>query len=268
MIKSNAGWRKKLYVIIFEADTYGGKFFDVGLLWAILLSVFCIVLESDAEIRRDYGVFLRYVEWSFTIIFTIEYVVRIVCSKNPFTYIKSFFGIVDLISIVPAYLSLLIPGAQFLLVTRTIRLLRVFRVLKLARYLQESRVLLQALGASRYKVTVFLGVVLTVILILGTIMHLVEAGNPGFSTIFHGMYWSIVTMTTVGYGDVVPLTGVGKLLASIIMVMGYGIIAVPTGIISVEINQAMRQPMIKCNICGTGKAHQQAKFCHECGELF
>ena len=233
-------WKQKLYIIIFEADTPAGRLFDLILLWAILFSVLSVVLESEVEIRKLYGTYLRLIEWGFTILFSIEYGVRVLCAKKPLVYIKSFFGVVDLVSIAPTYLSLFFPGTQFLLVTRAVRLLRIFRILKLARYLQESRVLITALRASRYKITVFLGAILTVLLILGTIMHLVERDTPGFSSIFKGMYWAVVTMTTVGYGDVVPLTGVGKLIASVIMIMSYGIIAVPTGIVSAEMNQAMR----------------------------
>ena len=265
------GWRQKLYIIIFEADTPAGKLFDIILLWAILISSFSVILESDVQIRDSYGIYLKSVEWFFTIVFSIEYGLRILCAPKPFGYIRSFFGIVDLISIVPTYLSLIFPGAQMLSVTRFIRFLRVFRILKLARYSQESKFLVRALMASRYKITVFLGTVSTLVLLLGTLMYLVEEGNPGFSSILGGMYWSIVTMTTVGYGDVVPLTGMGRFLASVIMIMGYGIIAVPTGIVSAEMSHSLsqryspspRHPLF-CH-CGARFYQPDAKFCYQCG---
>ena len=261
----HGGWRQRLYIVIFESSTPMGKLFDVVLIWAIFISTFSVVLESDVEIRDSYGTYLIFVEWVFTLLFSIEYVLRIVCARNPLGYMRSFFGVVDLVSIVPTYLSLIFPGAQLLLVTRFIRLLRIFRVLKLVRYSQESRFLIRALMASRYKIVVFLGTVFIFILMLGTIMHLVEDGSPGFSSILGGMYWAIVTMTTVGYGDVVPLTGVGKFLASIIMIMGYGVIAVPTGIVGAEISSSLQRiPTVYCD-CGARLYPPDAKFCHECG---
>ena len=205
--------RKKIYIIVFESDSPTGKLFDVVLLWAIFFSTFIVILESDPQIRSSYGSHLKYMEWIFTILFSIEYGIRIFCAPKPFVYIKSFFGIIDFISIVPTYLSLFFPGAQFLLLTRVVRLLRVFRVLKLVRYSQESRSLGRALRHSQYKITVFLGVVITFLLILGTIMHLIENGNPGFSSISASVYWAVVTMTTVGYGDVVPMTRLRKIFS-------------------------------------------------------
>ena len=266
----STNWRHKLYIIIFEADTAPGRLFDVVLFWAIILSVFSVLLESDPQIRAEYGPFLKNAEWFFTILFTIEFILRIVTVDKPLTYLKSFFGIVDFLAIAPTYLSLFVTGTQFLLVIRAIRLLRVFRVLKLARYLQESRVLTDALLASRAKITVFLGAVLTIVLIMGTIMYLVEQGNPGFNNIFKGMYWAIVTMTTVGYGDAVPLTNLGKFIASVLMIMGYGIIAVPTGIVSAELAQSRRlkeetrRP--SCGVCNSLLVSEDANFCHHCGQ--
>ncbi len=260
-------WREKLWRVIFEADTPWGRRFDVLLFWAIILSVFSIILESDRSIRALYGIELRYVEWFFTILFSVEYSLRIISSPDPRKYIFSFFGIVDFISIAPTYLSFFVPGSQFLIVIRAIRLLRVFRVLKLVRYLRESQVLLDALMASRVKITVFLGAVLTVVLIVGTLMHLVEAGNPGFSNIFKGMYWAVVTLTTVGYGDSIPVTTLGKFLASILMIMGYGIIAVPTGIVSVELSNASKKTVegMHCSKCNLRSNIADARFCHKCG---
>lgn len=259
-------WKEKLYTVIFEADTKAGKLFDVALLWTIVLSVLVVLLESDQTISRDYRTYLQVAEWVFTILFTLEYILRIVSVEKPIRYIGSFFGIVDFLSIVPTYLSLFVPGSQFLLVIRAIRLLRVFRVLKLVRYSQESQILLKALSASRAKITVFLGAVLTMILIVGTLMYMVEEGNPGFSSIFSSMYWAVVTMTTVGFGDAVPVTTLGKFLASIVMIMGYGIIAVPTGIVSVELSHIVRgEESRACKICHTNLHAGGAKFCHECG---
>lgn len=268
-LSSLKGWREKLYIIIFEADTPEGKIFDIVLLLSILLSTFVVILESDPEIRTTYGAHLQDLEWFFTIVFSLEYGLRILCARSVSGYMKSFFGVVDFIAIVPTYLSLFFPGAQFLLLTRVIRLLRIFRVLKLVRYSQESRVLVKALRSSQYKVTVFLGVVVTFILILGTIMHLVEEGNPGFSSISEGVYWAVVTMTTVGYGDVVPLTGLGKFLAAVIMIMGYGVIAVPTGILSAEISSSSNftpnESNQYCSSCGVRFHRVEINFCHECG---
>ena len=230
------------------------------------MSTVAVVLESDIGIRESYGTYLKIAEWGFTILFSIEYGLRLLCAPNPLRYARSFFGVVDLISIVPTYLSLLFPGAQLFLVTRFVRLLRVFRVLKLVRYSQESRFLIRALLASRYKITVFLGTVFIFMLVLGTLMHLIEEGNPGFSSILGGVYWAIVTMTTVGYGDVVPLTGMGKFLASVIMIMGYGVIAVPTGIVSAEMTGWSHQlPELYCSACGSRFYQRGVKFCPECG---
>ena len=264
----NKTLKQKIYEIIFEADTPAGKWFDISLLWVIILSIFCVILESDRQISQSYFNELRILEWSFTILFTIEYLLRIFSAKNTKKYILSFFGVVDFIAIVPGYLSLFIVGTQYLLVIRALRLLRVFRILKLARYLQESQMLINALKASRIKITVFLGAVITIVLIAGTLMHIIERENPGFSSIFQGMYWAIVTMTTVGYGDVVPTTIVGKVLSSIIMILGYGIIAVPTGIVTAELTtiaQGSKRQQV-CSHCKAVIASSNAKYCHQCGQ--
>lgn len=260
------GWRRDLYIVIFESETRMGRIFDVVLLWAIILSVFSIILESEKAIEVQYGVLLHQIEWFFTGLFTVEYVLRLICVRKPTHYARSFFGIVDFISLVPTYLSLFITGTHFLMVIRAVRLLRVFRILKLARYLQESEVLMDALKASRVKITVFIGAVLTVVLIMGTFMHLIEHDNPGFSSIFSSMYWAIVTMTTVGYGDIVPNTILGKFLASVIMIMGYGILAVPTGIVSAELSHAKgkKRRTGHCKSCNEYLI-RKAKFCHHCG---
>lgn len=263
-------WRSWLYEVIFEADTAAGKAFDVVLLWSILLSVAAVLLESVESIRADYGQALYAAEWFFTILFTIEYVVRIICVRRPVLYARSFFGIVDLLSILPTYLSLFIDGSQALIVIRALRLLRVFRIFKLARYVGEAGVLMKALRASRAKVTVFLLAVLSVVLIVGSVMYLIEGSHPGsgFTSIPTSIYWTIVTMTTVGYGDIAPQTVPGKFVASVVMIIGYAIIAVPTGIVTAELSAAGRQKNITTQMCPNchKMGHEpDAKHCKFCG---
>jgi len=262
-----AKWREDLYTIIFEADTKMGKLFDVVLLWAILFSVLCVLLESDQNIANQYGEIFQYAEWFFTVVFSLEYIARLLCAKAPKKYMTSFFGVVDLVSLIPTYISFFLPGMHFLLVIRAVRLLRVFRILKLVRYLQESTVLMAALSASRIKITIFIGAVLTIVLIMGTLMHLVESSNPGFDSIFKAMYWAIVTMTTVGFGDSVPVTPLGKFIASVIMLMGYGILAVPTGIVSAELASAEppKAKGLQCSSCSK-EVSVSAQFCEHCGQ--
>jgi len=262
--------RALLHDIIFEAETPAGKAFDVVLLLAIVLSVLAVMLESVSGIRVRYGHMLYGIEWFFTILFTIEYLLRLVCVLKPHRYALSFFGIVDLLSVVPTYLSLVIAGTQSLLVIRVLRLLRVFRVFKLARYLGEARVLSTALRQSRAKITVFLLVVLTVVIIVGALMYLIEGPAYGFTSIPQGVYWAIVTMTTVGYGDIAPQTIFGQMVAALVMILGYGIIAVPTGIFSVEIIRAASRPSDpvdtrSCESC-SGEGHDgDARHCKHCG---
>ncbi|MHC4413864.1 MAG: ion transporter [Planctomycetota bacterium] len=267
MVNSRAPWREHLHEIIFEADTPGGKLFDVGLLAAIILSVIAVCLESVAEIREQYGITLREIEWLFTILFTVEYVLRLLCVGRPWRYAVSFFGIVDLLAIVPTYLSLLVAGSQSLLVIRAIRLLRVFRVFKLAQFLGEAEVLRTALRASGRKIIVFLGSVLTLVLILGTMMYLFEGEEHGYTNIPQSVYWAIVTMTTVGYGDITPQTIHGKILASMVMIIGYAIIAVPTGIVTVELGLAYRKRVSTqaCPQCSAEGHDPDAKHCKFCG---
>ncbi len=261
-------WRKKTHEVIFEHDTYWGKMFDVLLLWAILLSIAAVMLESVESIRLKYGAYLRILEWGFTIIFTLEYVARILSVRKPIYYITSFYGIIDLLSIVPTYLSYFFVGGQYLMVIRTIRLLRVFRILKLARFLGEGMVIQRALKASRYKITVFFGSVLILVIVMGTVMYLVEGPENGFNSIPLSIYWAIVTLTTVGYGDIAPNTVLGKTLASFIMLMGYAIIAVPTGIVTSEFAQLSQttQKGKACDYCGAEGHHIDAVYCHHCGE--
>lgn len=262
-------WREKLHEIIFEADTPFGKAFDIGLLICIVLSILAVSLETVAHIRVEYGDALRIAEWTFTILFTIEYLFRIVSVRRPLRYMTSFFGIVDLLSIVPSYLSLVITGSQSLLVIRALRLLRIFRVLKLAQFVGEAKMLSVAVRGSARKIIVFLGTVLTLVLIVASIMYLIEGEESGFTSIPTAVYWAIVTMTTVGYGDIAPATVLGKSLASVVMILGYGIIAVPTGIVSVEIaNVTKRQKALTttcCPSCMASGHDADAKHCKFCG---
>jgi len=260
-------WRVNLYEIIFEADTPAGKFFDVLLIWAILISVTVVFLESINVLKAGYGEWFSILEWVFTILFTIEYVLRIICVRKPFRYIFSFYGVVDFLAIVPTYLSLLVTGSQYLLVIRILRLLRVFRVFKLTHLVKQSDVLVKALKASRAKIAVFLFAVVTLVVIIGTLMYVIEGPENGFTSIPVSMYWTIVTLTTVGYGDISPQSPVGQLLASMVMIMGYGIIAVPTGIVSVELASATRKPVTTqvCPNCLSEGHDNDAVHCKFCG---
>jgi voltage-gated potassium channel len=259
-------WRRRLHEVIFESDTAAGRAFDVALLVAIVTSVVAVLLESVADIRREQGAALRAVEWTLTIAFTLEYALRLMAVQRPWRYATSFFGVVDLLSIVPSYLALVLPDAQAFMVIRAIRLLRVFRILKAAHFLREAHVLTTALRASRRKITVFLGAIVTVVLIVGALMYVIEGEEHGFTSIPTGMYWAIVTMTTVGYGDIAPRTPLGKFVASLLMIVGYGIIAVPTGIVSVELANAAR-PVSRqaCPACGAEGHDIDAAHCKYCG---
>jgi voltage-gated potassium channel len=260
-------WRARLHEIIFESDTAAGRAFDVALLIAIVLSVAAVVLESVADIRRQYGPVLRVVEWTLTVAFTIEYGLRLIAVDRPLRYATSFFGVVDLLSIVPTYLAVAVPETQSFMVIRAIRLLRVFRILKAAQFLSEAQVLTTALRTSRRKITVFLGGIATVILIAGTLMYVIEGEEHGFSSIPRSMYWAVVTVTTVGYGDIAPHTPLGQLVASLLMILGYAIIAVPTGIVSVELAKASRSVSRQaCPACGAEGHDVDASHCKYCGE--
>ena len=259
-------WRARLHEIIFEADTRAGRAFDVGLLIAILVSVVAVILESVAEIRQQYGGTLRAVEWTITIAFTVEYLLRLVAVDRPGRYARSFFGVVDLLAILPTYLALAVPATQSLMVIRAVRLLRVFRIMKLTHFLTESQLLFHAMRASRRKITVFLGVVVTVVLIVGALMYLIEGEEHGFTSIPTSMYWAVVTMTTVGYGDIAPRTPLGQFLAALLMILGYGIIAVPTGIVTVELANAGRAVSRQaCPSCGAEGHDIDARHCKYCG---
>lgn len=262
--------KAKIHEIIFEADTPAGKAFDVGLLIAIILSVLIVMIESIQAYRIQYGKALYFLEWTFTILFTIEYALRIYSTKKSWAYVKSFYGIIDLLAIMPTYLSLILSGTQFLSVIRAIRLLRVFRVLKMVQFLYEYNFLLAALKQSSKKIFVFLGTVVVTVTIAGTILYVVEQNQDGgFDNIPLSIYWAIVTVTTVGFGDIVPITPFGKFLASCLMVLGYSIIAIPTGIIGSEmigINKKRDGYSTKsCENCSVEGHKLEAKYCYNCG---
>lgn len=254
------------YSIIFEAETPAGKRFDVLLLVAILFSVLAVMLESVSAISEAFGEELRILEWFFTLLFTIEYFARIYVIKKKLRYVTSFFGLVDLLSIIPTYLSLFFAGTHTLLVIRSLRLLRVFRVMKLVRYLEEAGNLSNALKASKAKIMVFLGTVFILVVLVGTVMYLIEGPEHGFTSIPTSIYWAVVTLTTVGYGDIAPETVMGQALAAVIMIMGYGIIAVPTGIVSAEmVSQARKRHTLVCANCLAEGHDDDAKHCKYCG---
>ena len=262
-------FRSRLWRIIFLSDTPAGKAFDVILLVIVALSVGVVMLESVASMHRQYGTTLRALEWVFTILFTIEYLVRLWVVKRPVAYARSFFGIVDLVSFAPTYLEFLAEGSHYLMVLRVLRLLRIFRVLKMSQHVGEAGVLLNALRASRAKIFVFFLSVMTLVLIEGTVMYLIEGQiNPGFRNIPQSIYWAIVTLTTVGYGDVAPISVLGKMMASVIMLTGFAIIAVPTGVVTVEIGREMSVRSSsgrRCRSCGNSHHPGDARFCHQCG---
>ena len=260
--------RDKLRIIIFEADTKAGRRFDVTLIGMILLSVLTVMLDSVPQINAKYGQQLYYAEWFFTVLFTVEYAVRLWCIEHSWGYAKSFYGVVDLLSVLPTYLSLWFPGAQFFLAVRILRVLRVFRVLRMVRYVGEAELIAQALAASRRKIIVFVASVLALMVIFGALMYAVEGGtNPAFASIPHSIYWAVTTMTTVGYGDITPTTPLGQSLASFIMIMGYGIIAVPTGIVTLELNEANRRQANTrtCSDCSAEGHSREASYCWRCG---
>ena len=263
--------RQKIYTIIFGTDTPAGKGFDVVLLVMILLSVLVVLLESVKTLQVKHHDFFASTEWFFTFIFTIEYLLRVYSHPKPIKYITSFMGIIDLMAILPTYLGIFFDQATFMLTVRAFRLLRMFRILKLTRYVVEGNQLLKAMRGSFYKITIFFGVVLTMVLLMGTLMYMIEGETSGFTSIPQSIYWAIVTITTVGYGDIAPVTVIGKMIASIAMLTGYSIIAVPTGIISVEIGRATlkggkNEATRKCEQCGHIIIDDKAQFCSRCGK--
>ena len=267
--KHKTHWKTKLHDIIYEADTKEGKLFDIILIIAILFSILFVMLESVESIDNEYHSFLNIAEWIITILFTIEYIARVISIKKPSSYIFSFYGVIDFLATIPMYLSIIFVGTHALIALRALRLLRVFRILKLARYLGASRSLISALKASRIKISVFLFSVLVITIILGTVMYLIEGPENGFTSIPHSMYWAIVTLTTVGYGDLAPHTPFGQFIASIVMILGYGIIAVPTGIVTSEITKQdnkIHTNTQSCPYCSHDKHLDNAEFCHNCGE--
>ena len=259
--------RAHLHEVIFEADTAAGRLFDVVLIWSILLSVLAVMLDSVAAIRAQYGPVLYAAEWFFTLLFTVEYLLRLSCIGRPAKYATSFFGVIDLLAILPTYLSLVLPGSQYLLVIRILRVLRIFRVLKLAQYLHEANLLIRALRASARKVAVFFSVVVTLVVVFGSVMYLIEGEEHGFTSIPRSIYWAIVTLTTVGYGDISPQSAIGQAVASLIMMLGFAIIAVPTGIVASEINQVRNQTVSTqvCPQCSSEGHDPGARFCKDCG---
>jgi voltage-gated potassium channel len=264
---ARSGWRATLHEVIFEADTPAGKAFDVLLIISILVSVMAVMLDSMVAIRSDYGRLLNQIEWFFTLMFTLEYLLRLACVGRPLKYALSFYGVVDLLAIAPSYLSLVMLGSHYLLVIRILRILRIFRILKLVPYLGEARLLIRALSASRRKIAVFLYTVLTLVVIFGSLMYVVEGEAGGFSSIPRSIYWAIVTLTTVGYGDIAPKTGLGQALSSVVMILGYAIIAVPTGIVTVEMSQAFasRISTQACPECSAEGHDADASHCKYCG---
>ncbi len=258
--------RHRAYAVLFGHDTRPGRIFDVLLIVVILASVLVIMLESVASVRAEYASLLRGAEWVFTVLFTIEYVTRLWCVGRPLTYAKSPLGLIDLLAVLPTYLSVLFPGGQVLPVVRILRVLRVFRILKLAHYVGEAGVLVRALKASRYKITIFVLTVVTITVIVGSLMYLIEGPENGFTSIPRGVYWGIVTLTTVGFGDIIPQTAWGQTLASVVMIMGYGIIAVPTGIVTAELVYTARsQAGPECSGCGRLGHDFDARHCKWCG---
>jgi len=257
--------KEKIKIIIFGTDTKAGKLFDVVLIISIVLSIITVMLDSIVEYNQQYGHILRMAEWTFTIMFTVEYLLRIYSIRRPLSYIFSFFGIIDFLAILPTYLSLFMPGTEVFAIIRVLRVLRIFRVLKLVQFMGEADLLMTAMISSRRKVFIWLFLVMNIVIILGSVMYLVEGGNTGFDSIPRSIYWAVVTLTTVGYGNVVPLTSLGQALASFIMVLGYSIIAVPTGIVTSEITFAAKSiKEQRCVVCGKEGLHEDAKFCSNC----
>ncbi|SDX35348.1 ion transporter [Hymenobacter psychrophilus] len=279
-------WKRNIYRVVFEADTRAGQLFDILLLLAILLSVLAVMLESVSSINAQYGPALRVVEWVFTVVFLVEYMVRLLIVRRPLRYVLSWLGLIDLVAIVPSLLVLVLAGSHYLLVVRTVRLLRVFRIFKLGQFIGEGEFILNALKASRFKILVFLSSVLTLTVLMGTFMYVLEGGQNGFTSIPKSVYWAVVTLTTVGYGDISPVTVLGQTLAALLMIMGYAIIAVPTGIVSAQMSrsQAAAVPaagataaetaaapaapaykQARCSRCQSAGHRPDANFCWHCG---
>lgn len=280
MVKNSKKWRQELYTIIFEADTPKGKAFDVALIISILLSCIVVLLDSVENINIEYGSLLFVLEWIFMIIFTVEYILRIICVDNRLRYLTSFFGIIDLLAILPTLISLFFPAGQFLLIVRILRLFRLFRVFKMSRYIKESSVLLKALKVSFPKIIIFIFTMIFIAMLVGSLMYIIEGPENGYTSIPQSMYWAIVTVTTVGYGDISPQTTLGKMIASILMISSYGILAVPTGIVTFELAQLSKKPYSGnesnvmntsakptiCPSCAYQGNAENALYCNQCGK--
>jgi len=269
-------WREKIHEIIFEADTPLGKFFDILLIIIILLSVTAVMLDSMTNIHKNYGDLLRMAEWGFTCLFAVEYILRLISVRKPLMYATSFLGVIDILSILPSFIALLYPGAETLLVVRILRVLRIFRIFKLAEYLGEANALVLALKGSQKKISIFLYTVFIFVVIFGSVMYLVEGEDNGFTSIPRSIYWAIITLTTVGYGDLVPRTDIGQMIAATVMILGYAIIAVPTGIYSAELAKVASKGVVNdfksieitriaCENCGEDGHDADAEFCKYCG---
>jgi voltage-gated potassium channel len=277
--KPTHGWRLRLYSVIFESETRAGRAFDLLLIAVILFSVLVVMLDSVQPIRARWGEVFGVFEWVFTVVFTLEYIARLACLGRPLRYARSFYGVIDLLALLPTYLAILVPGLSVLIDVRILRLLRVFRIFKMSRYAAEYRALATALAASRRKIMVFVGFVFMVVLVLGTLMYVVEGPQHGFTSIPVAIYWAISTMTTVGFGDLVPKTDIGRAIASLMMLLGWGVLAVPTGIVSAEMvrhgRDATPEGLIgrgllgdmttRCTGCGTEGHAVDARFCRRCG---
>jgi voltage-gated potassium channel len=265
--RPESGWRRKLYVVVFESDTRAGLLFDKALLVAILASVAVVMLDSVVPVSSRYHVPLVMLEWLFTVLFTIEYVARLICVERPWRYARSFYGLIDLASVLPTYLAIFLPELHALIDVRVLRMLRVFRILKLTQYITEYQLLGAALRSSRRKIAVFLSAVLMIVVTLGTVMYVLEGPANGFTSIPVSVYWAITTMTTVGFGDITPHTNVGRLVASVMMLMGWGVLAVPTGIVTAEMTSQRLRAITgrSCAKCGTGEHVADARFCRVCG---
>lgn len=264
---SNISWREQLRIIVFQSDTKPGRRFDKILLVLILCSLLVAIIDSIEAVHRNYAAPLAWIEWAFTFIFAVEYLVRLYCSPKPLKYAFSFYGLIDLLAIVPGILAIYYSDAQYLLIVRVVRMLRIFRVLKLSPYLKQANYLLAALRGSKQKIIVFLATVSTLVTVFGTLMYVVEGPEHGFTSIPKGIYWAIVTLTTVGFGDIVPKTPIGQILSSLVMITGYSIIAVPTGIFTAELANAMRGDQLQhdCPVCAKNAHEPNAAFCSRCG---
>jgi voltage-gated potassium channel len=281
MTRDSKKWKHDLYIIIFESDTPKGKAFDVALIISILFSCIIVLLDSVEAINSEYGLILSALEWIFMIIFTLEYILRIICVEDRFRYLTSFFGIIDLMAILPTLISLFFPAGQFLMIVRILRLFRLFRVFKMSRYIKESTVLLKALKVSFPKIIIFIFTMFFIAMLVGSLMYIIEGPENGYTSIPQSMYWAIVTVTTVGYGDISPQTTLGKIVASVLMISSYGILAVPTGIVTFELAQLSKKPSSEkepeitcemenskiCPFCSYQDNAKNAVYCNQCGKL-